>query len=107
MTSSTRSYIPHKLQEFNMFKFFTDNIFTSILNTSGRLEESVPDYLNVVVLQRHGLTSPENAFGHLKFQLTFNLAVVWMIVFVSLSKGEIGFFYPSPIFGLKQSESLR
>ncbi|KAK6637041.1 hypothetical protein RUM43_010715 [Polyplax serrata] len=64
-----------------------DNIFgTSIFNASGRLEETVPDYLNIVVLQRHGLTSPVNAFGHLKFQLTFNLAVVWMIVFVSLSK---------------------
>ena len=60
---------------------------------SRRLEETVPDYLNVVVLQRHALSSPENAFGHLKFQLTFNLAVVWMIVFVSLSKGKIFFFF--------------
>ncbi|KAL0275503.1 UNVERIFIED_CONTAM: hypothetical protein PYX00_003332 [Menopon gallinae] len=65
-----------------------DHIFaTSGPNTSDRLEDTVPDYLNGVVLQRHASTSPDNEFGHLKFQLTFNLAVIWMIVFVSLSKG--------------------
>ncbi|XP_014258798.1 sodium- and chloride-dependent glycine transporter 1 isoform X2 [Cimex lectularius] len=51
------------------------------------LEETVPDYFSGVVLQRHTLISPANAPGHLKFQVTFNLAVVWMIVFISLSKG--------------------
>ena len=48
----------------------------------------MPDYLNGVVLQRHNLAQPENSFGHIKFQVAFNLAVVWMIVFVSLSKGN-------------------
>ena len=51
------------------------------------LEQAVPDYLNGVVLQRQHLASSESSFGHVKFQVAFNLAVVWMIVFVSLSKG--------------------
>nr|CAD7409174.1 unnamed protein product [Timema cristinae] len=58
------------------------------LNGTYKLEETVPDYLNGVVLQRHNLATPESTFGHLKFQVTFNLAVVWMIVFVCLSKGR-------------------
>lgn len=56
-------------------------------NVSWKLEETVPDYFNGIVLQRHNLEMPESSFGHLKFQVAFNLAVVWMIVFVSLSKG--------------------
>lgn len=46
----------------------------------------MPDYFSGIVLQRHHLASG-NAYGTIKFQLAFNLAVVWMIVFVSLSKG--------------------
>ncbi|XP_049782939.1 sodium-dependent transporter bedraggled [Schistocerca cancellata] len=57
------------------------------INGTHKLEETVPDYLNGMVLQRQSLVSPDPSFGHLKFQVTFNLAVVWMIVFVSLSKG--------------------
>jgi hypothetical protein len=56
---------------------------------SWKLEETVPDYFNGIVLQRHNLEMPESSFGHLKFQVAFNLAVVWMIVFVSLSKGML------------------
>jgi solute carrier family 6 (neurotransmitter transporter) len=58
-------------------------------NMSWKLEETVPDYFNSIVLQRHNVEMPESSFGHLKFQVTFNLAVVWMIVFVSLSKGML------------------
>ncbi|GLG97785.1 Sodium-dependent nutrient amino acid transporter 1 [Gryllus bimaculatus] len=71
-----------------------------------KLEDTVPDYLSGVVLQRHGLASSENTFGHLKFQVTFNLAVVWMIVFVSLSKGLKSYgkvvyvFSLFPVFGM-------
>lgn len=71
-----------------------------------KLEDTVPDYLSGVVLQRHGLANSENSFGHLKFQVTFNLAVVWMIVFVCLSKGLKSYgkvvyvFSLFPVFGM-------
>ncbi|CAG2062072.1 unnamed protein product [Timema podura] len=89
-----------------MFIYFRDSFITKLdryrwaepyelyredsrpLNGTYKLEETVPDYLNGVVLQRHNLATPESTFGHLKFQVTFNLAVVWMIVFVCLSKGK-------------------
>lgn len=63
-------------------------------NATPHLEHTVPDYLNGVVLQRHNLAQPENSFGHIKFQVAFNLAVVWMIVFVSLSKGKLPLPWP-------------
>lgn len=63
------------------------------MNSSAKLEETVPDYFNGVVLQRHNLDYPANTPGHLKFQLTFNLAVVWMLVFISLSKGGVLWWY--------------
>jgi solute carrier family 6 (neurotransmitter transporter) len=47
----------------------------------------VPDYFSGTVLQRHHLNEPDPGVVTLKFQVAFNLAVVWMIVFVSLSKG--------------------
>lgn len=56
-----------------------------------KLEETVADYFSGVVLERHGLNGESEAGGGastLKFQVAFNLAVVWMIVFVSLSKGR-------------------
>jgi solute carrier family 6 (neurotransmitter transporter) len=59
----------------------------AVKNMSWNLEQTVPDYFNGVVLQRHNVEQPGSSFGHLKFQVAFNLAVVWMIVFVSLSKG--------------------
>ncbi|KAK3926921.1 Sodium- and chloride-dependent glycine transporter 2 [Frankliniella fusca] len=75
-------------------------------NGTTNLEHTVPDYLNGVVLQRHNLAQPENSFGHIKFQVAFNLAVVWMIVFVSLSKGLRSYgkvvyvFSVVPVFGM-------
>lgn len=74
------------------------------LNTSSKIPETVPDYLSGVVLQRHNLTTG-SSFGAVKFQVAFNLAVVWMIVFVSLSKGLRSYakvvyvFSLLPIFG--------
>jgi hypothetical protein len=64
---------------------------------SWKLEETVPDYFNGIVLQRHNLEMPESSFGHLKFQVAFNLAVVWMIVFVSLSKGMLSEVAPDQL----------
>ncbi|KAE8742791.1 hypothetical protein FOCC_FOCC011649, partial [Frankliniella occidentalis] len=75
-------------------------------NGTPNLEQTVPDYLSGVVLQRHNLAQPENSFGHIKFQVAFNLAVVWMIVFVSLSKGLRSYgkvvyvFSVVPVFGM-------
>lgn len=66
-----------------MFLSFTEIQFP--INGTYKLSETVPDYFNGVVLQRHHIS--ESSYGTIKFQLAFNLAVVWMIVFVSLSKG--------------------
>ncbi|CAB0039900.1 unnamed protein product [Trichogramma brassicae] len=72
---------------------------------SYNLLETVPDYFNGVVLQRHHLNEPDSGVVTLKFQVAFNLAVVWMIVFVSLSKGLRSYgkvvyvFTLVPVFG--------
>lgn len=74
-------------------------------NQSRGLSQTIPDYFNGVVLHRDHLTS-ENGISSIKFQLAFNLAVVWMIVFISLSKGlksygkVIYFFTIVPVFGI-------
>ncbi|KAK9874553.1 hypothetical protein WA026_005390 [Henosepilachna vigintioctopunctata] len=77
----------------------------AVFNSTQKLHETVPDYFNGVVLQRHHLSSGTE-YGTIKFQLAFNLAVVWMIVFVSLSKGlrsygkVIYVFTLVPVFGM-------
>ncbi|XP_038214347.1 uncharacterized protein LOC119834127 isoform X2 [Zerene cesonia] len=53
-------------------------------NSTNRIHETLPQYFHGEVLQRN---LNNNNFGSIKFQVAFNLAVVWMIVFVSLSKG--------------------
>ncbi|XP_015599859.1 uncharacterized protein LOC107269926 isoform X2 [Cephus cinctus] len=73
--------------------------------TSYKLHETVPDYFSGAVLQRHHLNEPDPGVVTLKFQVAFNLAVVWMIVFVSLSKGLRSYgkvvyvFTLVPVFG--------
>ncbi|KAG5900530.1 hypothetical protein JTB14_022837 [Gonioctena quinquepunctata] len=73
-------------------------------NETEHLSQTLPDYFNGVVLQRHHLATG-NAYATIKFQLAFNLAVVWMIVFVSLSKGLRSYgkviyaFMLLPVFG--------
>ncbi|KOC68079.1 Sodium-dependent proline transporter [Habropoda laboriosa] len=70
-----------------------------------KLYETVPDYFSGVVLQRHHLNESDPGVVTLKFQVAFNLAVVWMIVFVSLSKGLRSYgkvvyvFTLVPVFG--------
>ena len=59
-------------------------------NHSWKLEESIPDYFAATVLQRSSPEMKEGdsaGFGNLKFQVAFNLVVIWMIVFICLSKG--------------------
>jgi len=62
------------------------------ITASYKLYETVPDYFSGAVLQRHHLNEANPGVVTLKFQVAFNLAVVWMIVFVSLSKGEFSLF---------------
>ncbi|KAK2587170.1 hypothetical protein KPH14_002920 [Odynerus spinipes] len=74
-------------------------------STTYKLYETVPDYFSGAVLQRHHLNEPDSSVVTLKFQVAFNLAVVWMIVFVSLSKGLRSYgkvvyvFTLVPVFG--------
>ncbi|XP_076220580.1 sodium-dependent transporter bedraggled isoform X2 [Nomia melanderi] len=74
-------------------------------STLYKLYETVPDYFSGVVLQRHHLNESDPGVVTLKFQVAFNLAVVWMIVFVSLSKGLRSYgkvvyvFTLVPVFG--------
>ncbi|XP_060523939.1 sodium-dependent transporter bedraggled isoform X2 [Cylas formicarius] len=106
-----------------MFVFFRDSFITRVdkyrwaepflyyrhdlhrlHNATYRLTETVPDYFNGIVLQRHHFASG-TAYATVKFQPAFNLAVVWMIVFVSLSKGLRSYgkviyaFVLFPVFG--------
>nr|XP_049703725.1 sodium-dependent transporter bedraggled isoform X3 [Helicoverpa armigera] len=55
-------------------------------NGTYKIQETLPQYFHGEVLQRN-LGSNSSYFGTIKFQVAFNLAVVWMIVFVALSKG--------------------
>jgi len=56
-------------------------------NQNWSLEQVIPDYFAATVLQRSSPEYPQPAFGNLKFQVAFNLVVIWMIVFICLSKG--------------------
>ncbi|CAG4935948.1 unnamed protein product [Parnassius apollo] len=57
----------------------------NLKNSTVKIQETLPQYFHGEVLQRN--SDSYNNFGTIKFQVAFNLAVVWMIVFVSLSKG--------------------
>jgi solute carrier family 6 (neurotransmitter transporter), invertebrate len=51
-----------------------------------RLTENIADYFNGVVLQR--LSAVANTHdGKMRFQLAFNVSIVWMLVFVLLCRG--------------------
>ncbi|XP_047990156.1 sodium-dependent transporter bedraggled isoform X2 [Leguminivora glycinivorella] len=53
-------------------------------NASFKIQDTLPQYFHGEVLQKNQGAS---GLGTIKFQVAFNLAVVWMIVFVALSKG--------------------
>ncbi|XP_053604735.1 sodium-dependent transporter bedraggled isoform X2 [Plodia interpunctella] len=57
----------------------------TLKNSSVKLQETLPQYFHGEVLQRN--FSSNSYFGSIKFQVAFNLVVIWMIVFVALSKG--------------------
>jgi len=53
-----------------------------------KLEETIPDYFSGVVLMRSAPTYP-HSFTALRFQTLFNMVVIWMPVFIALSKGKL------------------
>ncbi|XP_012151453.2 sodium-dependent transporter bedraggled isoform X2 [Megachile rotundata] len=87
------------------FSFYREEKPTQNNSNLHKLYETVPDYFSGVVLQRHQLNESDTGVVTLKFQVAFNLAVVWMIVFVSLSKGLRSYgkvvyvFTLVPVFG--------
>ncbi|XP_023288021.1 uncharacterized protein LOC105700187 isoform X4 [Orussus abietinus] len=87
------------------FLLYREDTKPTYNSTSYKLHETVPDYFSGAVLQRHHLNEPDPGVVTLKFQVAFNLAVVWMIVFVSLSKGLRSYgkvvyvFTLVPVFG--------
>jgi solute carrier family 6 (neurotransmitter transporter) len=52
-----------------------------------KLEESIPDYYNGQVLLRSSPNYPQTFSGELRFQTLFHIIVIWMSVFIGLSKG--------------------
>lgn len=57
------------------------------LNSTHKLEETIPDYFNGVVLLRSSPNYPQTFSGELRFQTLFHIIVIWMSVFIGLSKG--------------------
>ena len=53
------------------------------------LEETVPDYFSGTVLLRTSPWYPDSFTGELRFQTLFNIVVIWMAVFIGLSKGML------------------
>ena len=58
-----------------------------------KLEETVPDYFSGTVLLRTSPRYPQSFTGELRFQTLFNIVVIWMAVFIGLSKGNYFFSY--------------
>lgn len=101
------------------FEFFRgsndyDSLFTNatpISLSASKLGESVADYFNGVVLQRYqlgpgGRAAVGGSIGAVRFQVGFNLAVLWLIVFIVLCKGLRSYgkiviiFMALPLLGL-------
>lgn len=61
--------------------------FRGFQNVSAlRLSENIADYFNGVVLQRLSAVSNTHD-GKMRFQLAFNVCVVWILVFILLCRG--------------------
>ena len=68
------------------FRRNCDPLF-QLLNNTLKLEESIPDYYNGQVLLRSSPNYPQTFSGELRFQTLFHIIVIWMSVFIGLSKG--------------------
>lgn len=66
-------------------------LYRGSTNESINLSETVADYFNGVVLQRYHLGAGGRVgyqgIGSVRFQVAFNLAILWSVVFVILCKG--------------------
>lgn len=62
-------------------------------NNTWLLESTIPDYYNGQVLLRVSPTYPQSFTGELRFQTLFHIIVIWMSVFIGLSKGETFFIF--------------
>jgi len=60
---------------------------TSNSSAQWQLDETIPDYFNGVVLQRSSPGYPQSLTS-LRFQSILTLGVVWIPVFLVLSKGK-------------------
>jgi len=58
-------------------------------NVSYNIEETVPGYFNGMVLQRKYVEKLEMNDNSLKLPVIINLTIVWTIVFICLSKGNV------------------
>lgn len=56
-------------------------------NISYNIEETVPGYFNGIVLQRKYVEKLEMNENSLKLPIVINLTIIWIIVFICLSKG--------------------
>lgn len=109
-----------------LFVYFRDSFITKMDNykwaepiypfpsdsTNGssiKIEETIPDYFNGQVLQRispqmladgEDIDGEVNSGGTVKFQLCFNLLIVWIIVFACLSKGLKSYGKVVFVFGI-------
>ena len=63
-----------------------------------KLEETIPDYYNGQVLLRSSPNYPQMFSGELRFQTLFHIIVIWMSVFIGLSKGLKSYGKVSYIF---------
>ncbi len=75
---------------FFSFFLFLDGV-RNLKYTNGsynKIEQTVPDYFGGVVLQRRNVLKQEEDLMNVKFSVAFNLAIVWIIVFLCLSKGK-------------------
>ena len=72
--------------DFDFFRRNCDPLF-QLLNNTLKLEESIPDYYNGQVLLRSSPNYPQTFSGELRFQTLFHIIVIWMSVFIGLSKG--------------------
>lgn len=88
----------YRWQEVNeFFRGPTDDSIAMISNTSeptvssAKLGETVADYFNAVVLERFQLgpagAAGRSGLGGIRFQMAFNVTVLWLIVFIVLCKG--------------------
>lgn len=76
-----------------IFEFYRPRDYSLHSNNTYNLAETVADYFNGIVLQRLNLGAAGTVggdptrLGAIRFQLLFNMSLVWMLIFIILCKG--------------------